>query len=121
MRYDAVVIGAGHNGLAAAARLADRGWSVAVVEANAQAGGAVKTRELTLPGFRHDIAAMNLSMFAGSGFFAAHKEALLAQGLGFARAADCFASVFRDHTYLGVSQDIEKTVAGIAALSTSDA
>ena len=51
MRYDAVVIGAGHNGLAAAARLADRGWSVAVVEANAEPGGAVKTRELTLPGF----------------------------------------------------------------------
>src|ERR1700691_3909427 len=92
MRYDAVVIGAGHNGLAAAARLADRGWSVAVVEANAQPGGAVKTRELTLPGFRHDLCAMNLSMFAGSGFFAAHKDALLAHGLAFAPAHDCFAT-----------------------------
>jgi len=70
MRHDAVVIGAGHNGLAAAVRLAEKGWSVAVVEANAEPGGAVKTRELTLPGFRHDLCAMNLSMFAGSGFFA---------------------------------------------------
>jgi phytoene dehydrogenase-like protein len=92
MRYDAVVIGAGHNGLAAAARLADRGWSVDVVEANAEPGGAVKTRELTLPGFRHDLCAMNLSMFAGSGFFAAHKDALLAHGLAFAPATDCFAT-----------------------------
>jgi phytoene dehydrogenase-like protein len=77
MPYDAVVIGAGHNGLAAAVRLAEKGWSVAVVEGKETAGGAVKTQELTLPGFRHDLCAMNLSMFAASGFFAAHKEALL--------------------------------------------
>src|ERR1700679_1284712 len=121
MRYDAVVIGAGHNGLAAAVRLAEKGWAVAVVEANAEPGGAVKTRELTLPGFRHDLCAMNLSMFAGSGFFAAHKEALLAQGLAFAPATDCFASVFRDGSFLGVSQDLDTTVARIANVSSADA
>jgi phytoene dehydrogenase-like protein len=121
MAYDAIVIGAGHNGLAAAVRLVEKGWSVAVVEGNGEPGGAVKTRELTLPGFRHDLCAMNLSMFAGSPFFAAHKEALLAQGLAFAPAQDCFATVFRDGTFLGVSQDVEKTVAGIAALSVKDA
>jgi phytoene dehydrogenase-like protein len=121
MSYDAVVIGAGHNGLAAAVRLAEKGWSVAVVEAKEEAGGAVKTRELTLPGFRHDLCAMNLSMFAGSAFFAAHKEALLAQGLGFVAAQDCFASVFRDGTYLGVSTSLDKTIAGIAALLPADA
>jgi phytoene dehydrogenase-like protein len=121
MSHDAVVIGAGHNGLAAALRLAEKGWSVAVVEANAEPGGAVKTRELTLPGFRHDLCAMNLSMFAGSGFLAAQRQALIAQGLAFAPAADCFASVFRDGTYLGVSTDLEKTVAGVAALSPADA
>ena len=121
MAYDAIVIGAGHNGLAAAVRLAEKGWSVAVVEGKSEPGGAVKTRELTVPGFRHDLCAMNLSMFAGSPFFAAHKEALLAQGLAFAPAQDCFATVFRDGTYLGVSQDLEKTVDGIAALSAEDA
>src|SRR5271166_7005202 len=119
--YDAVVVGAGHNGLAAAVRLAEKGWSVAVVEAKEEAGGAVKTRELTLPGFRHDLCAMNLSMFAGSAFFAAHKEALMDQGLGFMPAQDCFASVFRDGTYLGVSTSLDKTIAGIAALSQADA
>jgi phytoene dehydrogenase-like protein len=121
MSYDAVVVGAGHNGLAAAIHLASKGWKVLVVEGNSEPGGAVKTREVTLPGFRHDLCAMNLSMFAGSAFFATYKQELLANGLGFAPAADCFASVFRDGTYLGVSTDLEKTVAGIAALSPGDA
>jgi phytoene dehydrogenase-like protein len=121
MNYDAVVIGAGHNGLAAAVELAKKGWSVAVVEANAEAGGAVKTREVILPGFRHDLCAMNLSMFAGSAFFNSNKNELFANGLGLVPATDCFASVFRDQTYLGVSTDLEKTVAGIAALSARDA
>ena len=121
MAYDAVIIGAGHNGLAAAVRLSQKGWRVAVAEANAEPGGAVKTREVTLPGFRHDLCAMNLSMFAGSPFFQAHKDALLAQGLAFAPAQDCFATVFRDGTHLGVSASLDKTLAGIAALSTADA
>ena len=77
MPYDAIVIGAGVNGLAAALHLATKGWKVAVVERGATAGGAVKTEEITRPGFRHDLYAMNLSLFAGSPFFAAHKDRLL--------------------------------------------
>ncbi|HLH49434.1 MAG TPA: NAD(P)/FAD-dependent oxidoreductase, partial [Roseiarcus sp.] len=121
MSYDAVVVGAGLNGLAAALRLAEKGWRVAVVEAGAEPGGAVKTREATLPGFRHDLCAMNLSMFAGSPFFAAHKDLLHAHGLAFAPAEDCFASVFRDDTFLGVSKTLEKTLTGVSALSPADA
>src|SRR6516225_2311870 len=52
---DAVVIGAGPNGLVAANNLADRGWSVTVLEAADEPGGAVRSGELTLPGFRHDL------------------------------------------------------------------
>ena len=81
MRYDAVVIGAGVNGLAAAVHLSAKGWKVAVIERAQVAGGAVKTAEITLPGFRHDLYAMNLSLFAGSPFFAAHKDALVKAGL----------------------------------------
>ncbi|MFJ4466021.1 phytoene desaturase family protein [Streptomyces sp. NPDC089424] len=51
---DAVVVGAGPNGLTAAVELARRGFSVAVFEARDTIGGGARTEELTLPGFRHD-------------------------------------------------------------------
>ena len=60
-------------------------------------------------------------LVCGSPFFAAHKDELIAHGLAFAPAFDCFASVFRDHTYLGVCNDLEKTANAIAALSAKDA
>ena len=118
---DAIVIGAGHNGLAAAVELASQGWKVQVVEAKSSAGGAVSTQELTLPGFRHDVCAMNLSSFAGSAFYQRHKEALTRHGLAFVPAEHCFASIFRDHTYLGVSTDLETTLTRIRAISDKDA
>lgn len=119
--YDAIVIGAGHNGLAAAVHLASKGWKVGVFEKARQAGGAVKSGELTLPGFRHDLYAMNLSLFAGSPFFARHRDGLLRHGLAFAPAPDSFATAFPDGSWLGVSADLEATAARIAALSPRDA
>lgn len=119
--YDAIIIGAGHNGLAAAVHLTARGWKVAVVEQASEAGGAVKTREVTLPGFKHDLFATNLSMFAGSPFFAAYKDALVENGLGLVGATDTFSSAFPDGTWLGVSADLETTARRIAALSARDA
>ena len=121
MPYDAVVIGAGVNGLAAAVHLSAKGWKVAVVERADTAGGAVKTREITCPGFRHDLYAMNLGMFAGSPFFAAHKDRLLAQGLALVGAEQCFATAFPDGTWLGVDKNLDTTVSRIAALNPADA
>jgi phytoene dehydrogenase-like protein len=51
---DAVVVGAGPNGLTAAVELARRGFSVALFEARSTVGGGARTEGLTLPGFRHD-------------------------------------------------------------------
>ena len=121
MPYDAVVVGAGVNGLAAALHLAAKGWKVAVVEAADVAGGAVKTREITLPGFRHDLYAMNLGMFAGSPFFAAHKDRLITHGLDFVGAERCFATPFPDGTWLGVEKNLDANANRIAALSPADA
>jgi len=121
MRCDAVVVGAGINGLAAALHLATKGWKVAVLERSDVAGGAVKTREITLPGFRHDLHATNLSLFAGSPFFAAHKERLLAHGLAFVTAEHCFATAFPDGRWLGVEKNPEANTRRIAQFSPADA
>ncbi|MES2463521.1 MAG: FAD-dependent oxidoreductase, partial [Armatimonadota bacterium] len=67
--YDAIVIGAGPNGLAAAVTLAQRGWSVALLEAASVPGGGCRSEELTLPGFIHDVGSAVHPLGVGSPFF----------------------------------------------------
>src|SRR6185437_357372 len=67
--HDAVVIGAGPNGLAAAVRLAQAGKRVLLLEAEGEIGGAARTGELTLPGFRHDLGSAVHPLAAASPFF----------------------------------------------------
>jgi phytoene dehydrogenase-like protein len=64
--YDAIVCGGGSNGLAAAIRLAEAGWSVCLLEANDDLGGAARTLESTLPGFKHDFGAAFFPLVAPS-------------------------------------------------------
>jgi phytoene dehydrogenase-like protein len=121
MEFDAVFVGAGHNALAAAVHLSSRGWSVGVFERNDTPGGAVRTEEVTLPGYRHDLYAANLGMFAGSPFHTAYGAKLAEYGLAFAPAEHCFASPMPSGSWFGVSRDLEQTVARAAALSEADA
>jgi phytoene dehydrogenase-like protein len=67
--YDAVVLGSGPNGLAAAITLARAGCSVLVCEANSTIGGGARSAELTLPGFLHDVCSAVHPLAAGSPFF----------------------------------------------------
>lgn len=121
MKPDAILIGAGVNSLVCAAHLQARGWSVAIYEANGEPGGAVKSGAYTAEGFRHDWAAMNLSLFAGGGFHQQYAETLAAHGLAFAPVANCFATAFPDGTWLGISNDAQANRARIATVSETDA
>jgi phytoene dehydrogenase-like protein len=67
--YDAVVVGSGPNGLAAAITLQQKGLSVLLVEAKGEIGGGMRSAELTLPGFTHDICSAIHPMAAASPFF----------------------------------------------------
>jgi phytoene dehydrogenase-like protein len=64
--FDAIFVGSGHNALVAAAYLARAGWRVLVLEKNDRPGGLVRTEELTLPGFRHDVYASAHPLFVTS-------------------------------------------------------
>jgi phytoene dehydrogenase-like protein len=75
--HDAIVVGSGVNGLACAALLAKSGWSVCVLERNDWFGGAMKTAEITLPGFRHDVFSAWHPLWVGG---AAHAQ--LGEDLG---------------------------------------
>jgi len=67
--YDAVVVGSGPNGLAAAIVMQQQGLQVLLIEGKDAIGGGMRTAELTLPGFKHDICSAIHPMAAGSPFF----------------------------------------------------
>jgi phytoene dehydrogenase-like protein len=69
MPHDALVVGSGPNGLAAAIVLARAGWQVTLREAAARIGGGIRSEPLTLPGFTHDVCSSVFGMACASPFF----------------------------------------------------
>ncbi|MEU9734220.1 NAD(P)/FAD-dependent oxidoreductase [Streptomyces sp. NPDC048002] len=110
---DAVVVGAGPNGLTAAVELARRGFSVAVFEARDTVGGGARTEELTLPGFRHDPCAAAHPLGVNSPAFRALP--LGRYGLEWLHADLPMAHPFPDGTAAVLSRSVGETAASFGA------
>ncbi len=106
---DAVVVGAGPNGLTAAVELARRGFSVAVFEAKDTVGGGARTEELTLPGFRHDPCSAAHPLGVNSPAFRALP--LERYGLRWAHPELPMAHPFPDGTAAVLSRSVGETAA----------
>jgi phytoene dehydrogenase-like protein len=94
--YDAVVVGSGINSLACAAFLALAGWRVAVLEREAELGGAVRTAELTEPGFHHDVFSAWHPLWVGGPAHAELGPALAKRGLEYLNTEHPTGTLFPD-------------------------
>jgi phytoene dehydrogenase-like protein len=95
-RFDAVIVGSGINSLAAGALLAKEGWSVCVLERNDWLGGAIKTAEITEPGFVHEVFSSWHPLFAGGAAYAELADDLHARGLEYLNTKLPTATLFPD-------------------------
>ncbi len=112
-QYDAVVVGAGPNGLAAAVTLAQQGRSVVIFEAADTIGGGSRTAELTLPGFHHDVCSAIHPLGMASPFFRALP--LSRHGLKWIQPNASLAHPLDDGTAVLLSRDMQTTVDGLAS------
>ena len=112
---DAIVVGSGPNGLAAAITLAQAGCSVRLLEASSTIGGGTRSAELTLPGFLHDVCSAIHPLAAGSPFFRSlslnrfglfwvEPEIALAHPLGDGKAVCLNRSVIQTANAVGVDE-----------------
>jgi phytoene dehydrogenase-like protein len=116
--HDAIVIGSGPNGLAAAIRLAEAGRSVLVLEAAPRAGGAVMTEELTLPGFHHDTFSSVYPAAAASPVFA--RMPLASFGLEWVHPAAASAQPLPGGEAAVLYRSLDATVTSLEAVHAGD-
>lgn len=109
--HDAIVIGAGPNGLSAAIVLARAGRKVIVYEAQAAIGGGCKSEPLTLPGFVHDVCSAIHPMAVASPFF--RTLPLRDHGLEWIEPSAMLAHPFDDRPAAIVERSVERTAAGL--------
>ncbi|MBC6492951.1 phytoene desaturase family protein [Flavihumibacter stibioxidans] len=108
---DAVVVGSGPNGLAAAITLQQAGWKVLLLEAKPTIGGGMRTAELTLPGFKHDICSAIHPLVLSSPFF--NGIPLQQYGLEFVRPPVCAAHPLEGGKTIALYPSLTATAAGM--------
>src|SRR5688572_941189 len=110
-RYDAVVVGSGPNGLAAAITMIDSGKSVAVYEAADKIGGGMRSEELTLPGFVHDVCSAVYPLAIGSPLF--RSLPLVQYGLEWVQPPAPLAHPLDDGSAVMLERSLHDTAAGL--------
>lgn len=115
---DAIVVGAGPNGLVAANILADAGWEVLVLEAQPEPGGAVRSAELIAPGFVNDRFSAFYPLAAVSP--ALTRLHLEDHGLTWCKAETPLAHVFDDGRAAVISLDLDQTAASVDRFAAGD-
>jgi beta-carotene ketolase (CrtO type) len=116
--FDAIVIGAGHNGLTCASYLAKAGLSVLVLEQYKSVGGMTLTEELTLPGFKSDIHSYSHTFDLLSP--AIEDLDLTSHGLEFIFPEPTFCNIFPDGRAVSVWRNLDKTCQSISKFSKKD-
>jgi len=120
-KFDIVVAGAGHNSLVAAAYLAKAGYRCLVLEGRPVVGGAVKTQELTLRGFNHDVCSAAHSTILNNPMFRNNEINLKDYGLEYMEPDPVIHMPFPDGTWLTQWRDLDRTCAEFAKFSKKDA
>jgi phytoene dehydrogenase-like protein len=110
---DAIVVGSGPNGLAAAVTLARAGLAVHVIEGADTPGGGCRTAELTLPGFHHDVCSAVHPLAAASPFF--RRVDLAAQGVTLRTPKVAFAHPLDGGRAAWLAGSVEETAGGLGA------
>jgi phytoene dehydrogenase-like protein len=118
--HDAVIVGSGINSLVAGAMLAKAGWDVRVLERNDWLGGAIKTAEITEPGFHHDVFSGWHPLFLGSAAYAELGENLHARGLEYLNTELPAGSIYPDGESAFLSTSQEGNVAEFERLADGD-
>jgi phytoene dehydrogenase-like protein len=111
--YDAIVVGSGPNGLAAAITMQQEGLSVLLLEGKADIGGGLRSAELTLPGFTHDICSAIHPLAVGSPFF--NTLPLADHGLKYVYPEIAAAHHFDDGTAAVLNGSVLETAALLGA------
>ena len=108
-----VIVGSGPNGLAAAITLAEAGCHVTVLEAQPEIGGGVRSAELTLPGYIHDVCSAIYPFGRISPFFAAHRAALERLGLRWVTPPWAIGHPLDDQPAVFLTGGVDETARGL--------
>ncbi len=118
--YDVILVGSGHNALITAAYLVRAGHSVLVLEKNDRPGGLLRTEELTLPGFQHDVYAAAHPLFVTSPAYADLGPALAEHGLHYLNTDLPTGVSLTDGQTAVFSRSLEATIAEAERLAPGD-